>query len=59
MILRSNVKGTVGNNNSNDNVNDPTNLGDRSLCYIFRFVSRQCQFQNRFVLDNKLLNVLY
>ena len=34
---------------SHNYIHDPTDLGDRSLCYIFRCGSRSCKFPNKFV----------
>ena len=44
------------NNNSNNNVDDLTNLGDSSLCHIFRYRLRRCQFQNTFIPVNNVLS---
>ena len=45
------------NNNSNSNVNDLTNLGDGSLCHIFKCGSKRCQFQNKFIRVNNKLSI--
>ena len=44
------------NSNSNDNVDDLTNLGDDSFYHIFRIGLPRCQFQNKFILVNSVLD---
>ena len=44
------------NDNSNNNTDDLTNLGDGSLYHIFKCGSRRCQFQNKFIPVNNLLS---
>ena len=69
MILRRSVKETIvmsqivpcsvgvsNDDNSNNNIEDPTDLGDGFFFHIFRCSSRCCQFQNKFVPVNKVLS---
>ena len=44
------------NNNSNNIVDDHTNLRDGCLYYIFRCGSKRCEFQNKFVPVNNVLS---
>ena len=45
-------------NNSNNNVDDLTNLGDVSLYLFFRCGSKRCQVQNKFIPVNNILSIL-
>ena len=44
------------NNSSNNNVEGFNNLGDGSLSHIFRYGSKCCHFQNKFIPDNNILS---
>ena len=43
---RANLIHIRNDDNSKNNIYDPTDLGDGCLCHIFRCVSRRYQFQN-------------
>ena len=53
---RANSIHDSNNDNSNNNVDNLTNLGDGSLYHIFRCGSRRCQFQNKFIPVNNVLS---
>ena len=53
---RANSIHDSNNDNSNNNVENLTNLGDGSLYHIFRCGSRRCQFQNKFIPINNVLS---
>ena len=53
---RKNLIHDSNNDNSNNNTDDLTNLGDGSLYHIFKCGSRRCQFQNKFIPVNNLLS---
>ena len=54
---RANSIHDSNNDNSNNNVDDLTNLGDGSLSHTFRCGSRRCQFQNQFIPADNVLSI--
>ena len=53
---RVNLIHDSNDNNSNSNVDGFNNLGNGSLSHIFRYGSKRCQFQNKFVPANNILS---
>ena len=51
-----NLSHVSNNDNSKDDVDDPTNFGDSFLYHIFRCGSRHCEFKNKLILVNNVLS---